>query len=99
MRICDWSSDVCSSDLSRPCPAYRNPTGGPCGIVYGPGGTVRNKRSDGQTLKQIGTDLQLLDAYFYGHVPLPFDKELTLKVGRQTLNWGESTLLDRKSVV
>lgn len=78
---------------SRPCPADRNPTGGPCGIVYGPGGVVRNKRSDGQTLKQIGSDLQLLDAYFYGHVPLPFDKELTLKIGRQTLNWGESTLL------
>ncbi|NGY06932.1 DUF1302 domain-containing protein [Solimonas terrae] len=78
---------------SRPCPAYRNPTGGPCGIVYGPGGVVRNKRSDGETLKQIGTDLQLLDAYVYGHLPLPFDKELTVKIGRQTLNWGESTLL------
>ncbi|MGH8444377.1 MAG: DUF1302 family protein [Solimonas sp.] len=78
---------------SRPCPQYRNPNGGPCGIVYGPGGVVRNQRSDGETLKEIGTGLQLLDAYFYGSVPLPFDKELTVKVGRQALNWGESTLL------
>ncbi|WP_028009150.1 DUF1302 domain-containing protein [Solimonas flava] len=78
---------------SRPCPAYRNPDGGPCGIVYGPGGVVRNRRGDGETLRQIGSDLQLLDAYVYGSLPLPFDRELTVKLGRQTLNWGESTLL------
>ncbi|AXQ30638.1 DUF1302 family protein [Solimonas sp. K1W22B-7] len=78
---------------SVPCPAARNPGGGPCGLVYGPGGVVREKRSDGETLRQIGTDLQLLDAYVYGKLPLWGDKEVSLKLGRQSLNWGESTLL------
>jgi hypothetical protein len=79
---------------STPCPANRNPTGVlPCGIVYGKGAFVQNERNDGETLRQIGTDLQMLDAYFYGKVPLPFDRELSIKLGRQNLNWGESTLL------
>ncbi|HSW11420.1 MAG TPA: DUF1302 family protein [Solimonas sp.] len=80
---------------SRPCGA-RDPDNNaltPCGIVYGPGGVVRNKRSDGETLRQIGTDLQLLDAYFYGRLPLWGEKELTFKIGRQSVNWGESTAL------
>jgi len=37
--------------------------------------------------------VQLLDAYIYGKLPLPFDKELTVKLGRRALNWGDSTLL------
>ncbi|HEY0917046.1 MAG TPA: DUF1302 domain-containing protein [Solimonas sp.] len=75
------------------CPPSRNPGIGPCGLVYGPGGAVRSKRSDSETLRQIGTDLQLLDAYVYGKLPLWGDKDLTVKLGRQTVNWGESTLL------
>jgi hypothetical protein len=78
---------------SVPCPASRNPLGQPCGIVYGRGGQVREKRSDSETLRQIGTDLQLLDAFIYGRLPLWGDKEVTLKLGRQAVNWGESTLL------
>ena len=78
---------------SLPCPPERNPTGGPCGIVYGPGGVVRNKRTDKETLRQIGQDLQLLDASITGFAPLPGDRELTIKLGRQSLNWGESTVL------
>ena len=78
---------------SRPCPEDRNPGGGPCGLVYGKGGVVRSQRSDKETLRQIGTDLQLLDAYFYGSLPLWGEKELTFKVGRQAVNWGESTAL------
>ncbi|HSW11786.1 MAG TPA: DUF1302 family protein [Solimonas sp.] len=78
---------------STKCPDYRNPSGGPCGIVYGRGGAVREKRSDGETLRQIGTDLQLLDAFVYGRLPLWGEKELTFKLGRQAVNWGESTLL------
>jgi len=80
------------NDSTR-CPEYRNPSGGPCGIVYGRGGRVNNKRSDGETLRQIGTDLQLLDAYVYGKLPLWGEKDLTVKLGRQNVNWGESTLL------
>jgi hypothetical protein len=64
-------------------------------LVYGPGGPVHNKRSDGETLRQAGSALQLLDSYVYGKLPIPFtdDKNLTFKLGRQLVNWGESTTL------
>ena len=79
---------------SVPCPPDRNPSGGPCGIVYGPGGVVRNKRKDKETLKQIGQDLQLLEFNVYGNLPLPrTERELGFKLGRQIVNWGESTVL------
>lgn len=63
--------------------------------TYGPGEPTRRPRTDGEVLRQIGTDLQLLDYYFYGSVPLPFsdDKQLAFKIGNQTINWGESTAL------
>src|SRR3546814_19446654 len=37
----------------------------------------------------------MLDANIYGRVPLSFwdGHDLTFKIGRQTVNWGESTLL------
>jgi len=67
-------------------------------IVYGPGGVVRNRRSDGETLRQIGSDLQLMDAVMFAQIPMTDDKALTLKVGRQTVNWGESTTLALNSI-
>lgn len=94
-QVSSLLNDPAPRSDSRPCGA-RNPTvAGPCGIVYGKGGHVLSKRTDGETLREIGTDLQLLDAYFYGRLPLPFGegKELTFKIGRQSVNWGESTLL------
>lgn len=79
---------------SVPCPPDRNPSGGPCGLVYGPGGVVKNKRTDDETLRQIGQDLQLLDFNVYGSLPLPgTERELGFKLGRQIVNWGESTVL------
>jgi hypothetical protein len=42
---------------------------------------------------QIGRNIQLLDANFTGNVPFFGDRELSFKVGRQSINWGESTLL------
>ena len=57
------------------------------------GEVVRNKRRDEATLDQIGADIDLLDAYVYGFFPVGEDRELQLKVGRQTVNWGESTVL------
>jgi hypothetical protein len=78
------------------CPPGRDNDGNPltpCNIVYGPGGVVRRQRDDGETLRQIGTDLQMLDGYFYGRMPLWGEKDLTFKIGRQTVNWGESTFL------
>ncbi len=65
---------------------------------YGPGAPVRRDRSGGALLSQVGTELQLLDAYFFGTVPLWGERELSFKVGRQTINWGESTLLALNSV-
>jgi len=66
--------------------------------VYGPGEVVRNKRRDGEVLREIGTDLQLLDVNFYGKLPLWGEQQLSFKVGRQNVNWGESTLLVINSV-
>jgi len=65
---------------------------------FGPGKPVHRKREGGELLSQAGADLQLLDAYLYGTVPLFGEKELTFKVGRHTINWGESLLLALNSV-
>ena len=61
--------------------------------VYGPGEVVREQRTDPEVLRQIGTDLQLFDFYFFGKIPLGEERELGFKIGRQTINWGESTVL------
>jgi hypothetical protein len=66
--------------------------------VYGAGQVVRNRRDGGTTLEQIGSHLQFLDTYVYGKLPLPFEKELSIKLGRQLVNWGESTLLAINSI-
>lgn len=66
--------------------------------VYGPGELVREQRTNSEVLRQIGTDLQLFDVYFYGRLPLGEEKELSFKVGRQTINWGESTVLVINSI-
>lgn len=66
--------------------------------TYGPGAVVQNRRDGGETLEQIGSHLQFLDTYFYGKLPLPFEKELSFKIGRQLVNWGESTLLAINSI-
>jgi hypothetical protein len=73
--------------------SYGRPDGHGNFIVYGPGGVVRNKRTDGETLREAGTDFQALDAYIFGKVPFPFwdGKDLSFKIGRQVVNWGEST--------
>ncbi len=77
---------------STPCPANRNPSGQPCGIVYGPGGKVRERRDDKHTLREIGLGFQLLDLNVTGVVPLPLDQDVQLRVGRQLVIWGEATL-------
>jgi hypothetical protein len=70
----------------------------PTSRIYGPGGVVRNRRTDGETLSQIGTNFQMLDAVLSGKFPMPGDHTLTVKLGRQTVSWGESTLLVINSV-
>jgi len=68
--------------------------------AYGPGEPTYRKRSDGEVLRQIGTDLQMFDWYVFGSSPLPFTegREFSWKVGNQTINWGESTALVINSV-
>jgi hypothetical protein len=63
--------------------------------LYGVGAYERSKRTDPAVLKQVGTNLQYLDSYVYGKLPIPFsdDKKVTFKLGRQVINWGESTTL------
>ena len=90
--------DTGRSDSYR-CPEDRTPAGAAqCSIVYGPGGEVRSKRTDGEVLRQIGTDLQFLEYNFFGYIPLGEYRGLTFKIGRQTVNWGESTALVINSI-
>ncbi len=56
------------------------------------GEVLRPKRKDKETLRQIGADIQLMDAYVYGDFTV-FDKDLRVQLGRQSVNWGESTIL------
>jgi len=68
--------------------------------LYGPGAYERIKRTDPAVLEQVGTNLQYLDSYVYGKLPLPFTggKHLSFKLGRQVVNWGESTVLVFNSI-
>ena len=57
--------------------------------------TLQPRRTpfDGAAQKLHGNDFQLLDAYASFYVAFIGDRELSVKVGRQVLNWGESALL------
>ncbi|MDP9145774.1 MAG: DUF1302 domain-containing protein, partial [Actinomycetota bacterium] len=88
------------SGLTNPLFGLPNP-GGPLTLnerQYGPGQPERFERRGGELLSQVGTNYQLLDAYFFGKIPLTADKDLTVKLGRQIVNWGESTLLVINSI-
>jgi hypothetical protein len=68
------------------------------GRFYGPGGEVKLKRTNGEVLREQGTDLQYLDSYLYGTIPLWDERDLSLKLGRQKVNWGESGLIALNSL-
>lgn len=68
------------------------------GRFYGPGGVVHSPRTDSATLQQAGQQLQFLDSNVYGKLPLWGDRELSFKIGRQVVNWGESTTLAVNSI-
>ncbi len=48
---------------------------------------------NGVTEDQIGVGAMLLDAYLAKTFALTDERDLTIKIGRQNINWGESTLL------
>lgn len=67
--------------------------------VYGPGEQLEVKRTDSTLRRQLVADVQLLEFNFFGKLPIPAtEKELSFKIGRQTINWGESTLLVVNSI-
>lgn len=65
--------------------------------VYGPGEVVREDR-DHRTAEQAGLRYDLLDFNFYGTTPFFGDRDLIFRVGRQTVNWGQSTVAVVNSV-
>ncbi len=76
---------------STPCPANRNPTGQPCGIVYGPGGRVERSRG-GRVDREIGLGIQLLDLNLTGSINFFDALDVAVRIGRQQIIWGEATL-------
>lgn len=65
--------------------------------VYGPGERVHKDRDEDEA-QEIGLRYDLLDANFYGTVPLFGDRDLIFRIGRQTVNWGQSTVAVVNSV-
>lgn len=57
--------------------------------------TLQPRRTafDGEARQVHGSDLRLLDGYVSFYLPFIGDRELSVKVGRQVVNWGESALL------
>ena len=60
--------------------------------VYGPGAPVNSERA-GSEARELGLRYDLLDANFFGSIPYAEGtKNLTFRLGRQTVNWGQSTV-------
>lgn len=62
---------------------------------YGPG-RVRSlddlRRKNDDVVNEVADNAELFDAYFFGRFEL-FDRNVAFKIGRQVLNWGESTFV------
>lgn len=60
--------------------------------VYGPGEFTKIER-DPREAREIGLRYDILDANFFGRIPYADgEKEFTFRIGRQTVNWGQSTV-------
>lgn len=60
--------------------------------VYGPGEPLRIERS-GEEAREIGLRYDILDFNFFGSLPYADgERNLTFRIGRQTINWGQSTV-------
>jgi hypothetical protein len=79
-------------------PVIQNVVYFPNSTIYGSGGVVENRRTDSAELKQAGTAFQLMEAFVSTRLDIPGDRKLTVKLGRQIVNWGESTLLAINSI-
>lgn len=65
--------------------------------VHGPGGVVYNDR-DKRTAKQAALRYDILDLNFFGEVDLPGLNNVLFRFGKQTVNWGQSTVAVVNSV-
>lgn len=54
--------------------------------------TAERDQKNEAVQQQVGRKIDLLDAYVYGNTSL-FDRTFSFKIGRQVLNWGESTFV------
>ncbi len=59
--------------------------------TYGPGADVSGSLAETEA-QQIGLRYNFLDTNFFGKIPLPGDRTLQFRIGRQTVQWGESTV-------
>jgi hypothetical protein len=60
--------------------------------VFGRGEPTRFERTDDEALDQLGFRYDILDANIFGSFTLPGERELLVRLGRQQINWGESTV-------
>ena len=65
--------------------------------TYGAGGAFDEARNE-EEAQQIGLRYQFLDTNFFGSIPIPGDRELQFRLGRQTVQWGESTVAILNSI-
>jgi hypothetical protein len=66
--------------------------------VYGTGGVVRADRDEAEA-REIGLRYDLLDVNFFGSIPYADGtRDVTFRIGRQTVNWGQSTVAVVNSV-
>lgn len=65
--------------------------------VHGPGAVVRNDR-DQRSAEQAALRYDILDLNFFGEVDLPGLNNVLFRVGKQTVNWGQSTVAVVNSV-
>jgi len=65
--------------------------------TYGAGGAFNESRNEDEA-QQIGLRYDFLDTNFFGSIPIPGDRELQFRIGRQTVQWGESTVAILNSI-
>jgi len=66
--------------------------------VFGRGAPTRRERSDDEALDQLGLRYDILDFNVFGKFEIAGERELLVRVGRQQINWGESTVAVLNSV-
>ena len=65
--------------------------------TFGPGAQAGGSLAEAEA-QQIGLRYQFLDTNFFGSIPLPGDRDLQFRIGRQTVQWGESTVAILNSI-